>query len=25
VLNPLNWSTEQLEMIANDVLPRVAV
>jgi probable F420-dependent oxidoreductase len=25
VLNPLNWSTEQLEMIADDVLPRVTV
>ena len=23
VLNPLDWSTEQLELIAGDVLPRV--
>lgn len=25
VLNPLNWSTEQLELIAGEVLPRVKV
>ena len=24
VLNPLNWSMEQLELLANDVLPRGA-
>jgi len=25
VLNPLNWSTQQLEVIAGEVLPRVKV
>ena len=25
VLNPLDWSTEQLELIAQEVLPRVTV
>ena len=24
VLNPLDWSTEQLELLAGEVLPRVA-
>jgi hypothetical protein len=24
VLNPLNWSMEQLELLANEVVPRVA-